>query len=106
MGEVRGVLQVALGSGVGRGGPADVPDALLEERVGLDAADVVQRPPIRCHRGGQIQDPAAGRQNHPEDQYPGCAERPPDPLRRLSRHDAVLVPPEGKVTFETGRAEF
>lgn len=80
--EVGGVLQAALRPGVGGSGPADVPYALLEERVGLDAGNAVQSPPVRCHRRSEVQDPAAGRQHQPEDQDPGSAQRSPHPLLR------------------------
>lgn len=66
--EVRGVLQVALLPLGGRGGPADVPDALLDVLGGRRVGDVVEGPPVGGHGGRQVQDPAAGGQDHPEDQ--------------------------------------
>lgn len=95
MAEVGGVLKAARRPGVGGSGPADVPYPLLEVRVGLGVGKVVQSPPARRHRRGEVEDPAAGGQHHPEDQEPGSPQRSPHPLlRRPSGHDdaAVVVP--------------
>lgn len=94
MAEVGGVLQAALRPGVGGSGPADVPNALLEEGVRLDVGDVVQSPPVGRHRGGEVEDPAAGGEHQAEDQDPGSPQRSPHPLlRRALRHDAAVVLP-------------
>ena len=87
VGEVRGVLQVAHRPLGGRGGPADVPDALLDVLVTRGVGDVVEGPPVGGHGGDEVQDPAAGNHDHPEDQDARRAQGHPDPLLRCSvRH--------------------
>lgn len=66
--KIRGVLQAAIDSRVDWAGPADLPDALLEELVGRAVLESCEGPPVWGHGRCQVQDQAAGSQNHPEDQ--------------------------------------
>lgn len=79
--EVRGVLELAVLPRGGRAAPADFPDALLDELVGREGG-WLQGPPVRCHSGGQVQDPATGSHDHPEDEDARGPQGQPDPLLR------------------------
>ena len=75
-------------------GPADVPDALLDELI-RRGVPYIDRAPVGGHRGDEVQDPAARGQDHPEDKDPRGPQRGADPF--LRRHGGaggggVVVP--------------